>query len=156
MYFTNFSFRWQDSLAIFSCFFKMRITAKEITGFTSRKLLAIVHGVILKKVNKPMNLFRSVILLLLCLVATACAGTASQEGAVASTPTVATSPEDTPTFAQEEAVATAAPAEAAEAPEAASQAETDWLTVEGKTEDNLTFLGNPEAPVTLIDHSDFL
>jgi hypothetical protein len=32
----------------------------------------------------------------------------------------------------------------------------DWLTVEGKTADNLFYLGNPEAPVTLIDYSDFL
>ena len=32
----------------------------------------------------------------------------------------------------------------------------DWLTVEGKTADNLTYLGNPDAPVTLIDYSDFL
>lgn len=99
-----------------------------------------------------MNLFRRVILLLLCVVATACGETAPQEAAVASTPTVAAVSEVQPTSAQEEA----APAEAAEAQQAASQTETDWLTVEGKTEDNLTFLGNPEAPVTLIDHSDFL
>jgi hypothetical protein len=32
----------------------------------------------------------------------------------------------------------------------------DWLTVEGKTADNLAYLGNPDAPVTLIDYSDFL
>jgi hypothetical protein len=75
---------------------------------------------------------------------------------VASTPTTAAVPESTPTSTQEESVATAAPAEAAEAPEVASQAEPDWLTVEGKTEDYLAFLGNPEAPVTLIDYSDFL
>ena len=118
--------------------------------------MAIVHGSHPEKVSKTMNPFRIAVLLLLCFVATACGGTASQEGAVASTPSVAISPEDTPTSAQEEAVAAAAPAETAETPEVASQTETDWLTVEGKTEDNLTFLGNPEAPVTLIDHSDFL
>ena len=40
---------------------------------------------------------------------------------------------------------------------AASQAEgSDWLTVEGTTTDNLTYLGNPDAPVTIIDYSDFL
>ena len=99
-----------------------------------------------------MNSFRIALLLLLCFVATACGATASQEAAVASTPTVAAVPEVKPTSVQNEA----APAEVAEAPEVDSQAETDWLTVEGKTEDNLAFLGNPEAPVTLIDHSDFL
>ena len=93
-----------------------------------------------------MNPFRIAVLLLLCFVATACGATPSQEAAVAA------SPEATLTSVQEQGV----PAEAAETPEVASQAETDWLTVEGKTEDNLTFLGNPEAPVTLIDHSDFL
>jgi outer membrane biosynthesis protein TonB len=41
-------------------------------------------------------------------------------------------------------------------PEPAVQAEVDWLTVEGKTADNLAFLGNPDAPVTMIDYSDFL
>jgi hypothetical protein len=33
---------------------------------------------------------------------------------------------------------------------------SDWLTVEGKTADNLAYLGNPDAPVTMIDYSDFL
>ena len=32
----------------------------------------------------------------------------------------------------------------------------DWLIIEGKTADNLAYLGNPDAPVTLIDYSDFL
>lgn len=32
----------------------------------------------------------------------------------------------------------------------------DWLAVEGKTADNLFYQGNPDAPVTLIDYSDFL
>lgn len=35
-------------------------------------------------------------------------------------------------------------------------AEVNWLTVEGKTEDDLTYLGNPDAPITMIDYSDFL
>ena len=34
--------------------------------------------------------------------------------------------------------------------------EIDWLTVEGKTDNNLTYLGNPDASVTIIDYSDFL
>jgi protein-disulfide isomerase len=45
--------------------------------------------------------------------------------------------------------------EPAESVEAAA-AETNWLAVEGKTEANLTYLGNPDAPVTIIDYSDFL
>jgi len=32
----------------------------------------------------------------------------------------------------------------------------NWLTVEGKTDDNLAYLGNPAAPITIIDYSDFL
>ena len=43
-----------------------------------------------------------------------------------------------------------------EEPITAPTEETDWGTVEGKTEDNLTYLGNPNAPVTIIDYSDFL
>ena len=56
----------------------------------------------------------------------------------------------------------AAPTEPAEAPIAETepeppvQEEVDWLSVEGKTPDNLAFLGNPDAPITMIDYSDFL
>ena len=32
----------------------------------------------------------------------------------------------------------------------------NWLTVEGRTDDNLAYLGNPAAPITIIDYSDFL
>jgi hypothetical protein len=127
------------------------IGAKGYPWLYKQNFSAIVPESYPEKVSKPMNPFRIAILLLLCLVATACGAAPSQEAAVASTPTAA-APEALPASAQEES----APAEAAETPEAAARAETDWLTVEGKTEDNLTFLGNPEAPVTLIDHSDFL
>lgn len=41
-------------------------------------------------------------------------------------------------------------------PTVAPTEEIDWRTVEGKTKDNLTYLGNPDAPVTIIDYSDFL
>jgi hypothetical protein len=34
--------------------------------------------------------------------------------------------------------------------------EPDWLNYAGRTEDELMFLGNPEAPVTLVDFSDFM
>jgi hypothetical protein len=46
------------------------------------------------------------------------------------------------------------PPQAAEGP--APTATSDWLTVEGKTAENYTYLGNPEAPITLIDYSDFM
>lgn len=32
----------------------------------------------------------------------------------------------------------------------------DWLTVTGRTEEGLLYLGNPQAPVRLIDYSDFM
>ncbi|HXV43490.1 MAG TPA: hypothetical protein VEC96_10555 [Anaerolineae bacterium] len=32
----------------------------------------------------------------------------------------------------------------------------DWLNNVGRTADNLMYLGNPNAPVTVIDYSDFL
>ena len=34
--------------------------------------------------------------------------------------------------------------------------EPDWLTNVGRTADNLVYLGNPNAPITLIDFSDFM
>jgi hypothetical protein len=34
--------------------------------------------------------------------------------------------------------------------------EPDWLAYSGRTEDGLMFLGNPEAPVKMIDFSDFM
>ena len=35
-------------------------------------------------------------------------------------------------------------------------AEPDWLAYSGRTKDGLMFLGNPEAPVKMIDFSDFM
>jgi hypothetical protein len=32
----------------------------------------------------------------------------------------------------------------------------DWLKTVGRTEDQLITLGNPDAPVTMIDYSDFM
>ncbi len=32
----------------------------------------------------------------------------------------------------------------------------DWLSVQGRTADGLPTLGNPDAPVVVIDYSDFL
>ena len=34
--------------------------------------------------------------------------------------------------------------------------EPDWLNTVGRTDDGLVYLGNPEAPVTMIDYSDFM
>lgn len=34
--------------------------------------------------------------------------------------------------------------------------EVNWLEVSGKTEDGLAYLGNPDAPVTVIDYADFM
>ena len=34
--------------------------------------------------------------------------------------------------------------------------EPDWLAYSGRTEEGLMFLGNPEAPVKMIDFSDFM
>ena len=45
--------------------------------------------------------------------------------------------------------------EAEEAP-VTEPAVENWLNVEGKTGDNLAYLGNPAAPITIIDYSDFL
>lgn len=86
----------------------------------------------------------------------------------ASTTEPAAPPTHTPLPAQTEAMpepaaageqATVAPTEpeATTPPEPAPPAaEVDWLTVEGKTADDFTYLGNPDAPVTIIDYSDFL
>lgn len=51
--------------------------------------------------------------------------------------------------------ATAIPTETA-LPVPTSTPEPDWLAYSGRTEDGLMFLGNPEAPVKMIDFSDFM
>lgn len=112
------------------------------------------------------------------LILSGCGGAAPAPTAApptqASSTEPAAPPTNTPLPAQAEAIAeptaageqaTVAPTEpaAAQEPEATTPpepappaAEVDWLTVEGKTADDFTYLGNPDAPVTIIDYSDFL
>ncbi|NJN98506.1 MAG: hypothetical protein HC875_32665 [Anaerolineales bacterium] len=82
-------------------------------------------------------------------IVAACGGAGKETPLAVSTPTqVATPTEAVPVTAE---AATAPP------DKATSPAEVvDWLAVEGKTADNLFYQGNPDAPVTLIDYSDFL
>jgi hypothetical protein len=82
------------------------------------------------------------------------------------TATAASEPEPTQTSQEAAATSTSTPppteAPATETPlpaeneEVAAIETTNWLEVEGKTEDGYTYLGNPDAPVTMIDYSDFL
>ena len=41
-------------------------------------------------------------------------------------------------------------------PEPSPTPETDWLTVTGRTVENLAYRGNPNAPIRLVDYSDFM
>jgi hypothetical protein len=130
-----------------------------------------------------MKLWLSPLMILISLISVACGVTASQNPTIAvatptgSSPLSQTTIESIVTPAPEIAVestevATVAPQTttepaAATMPEATIEpveatvadpqpAVSDWLTVEGKTADNLAYLGNPDAPVTMIDYSDFL
>lgn len=37
-----------------------------------------------------------------------------------------------------------------------TDASVDWISEQSRTEDGLAMLGNPDAPVTFIDYSDFM
>lgn len=74
-----------------------------------------------------------------------------QEAAVVNT----TAPTQEAVENADEPAPTDEPATTEPAPTAEPE-EVNWLTVEGKTGDNLTYLGNPDAPVTMIDYSDFM
>ncbi len=119
------------------------------------------------------------VLMLLTALAPACGGAAGSELAepvraaiifVTPSPTaqLTATPEATSTNAP---VATATPVVLTEAtdlpaapppltatpePTPTATPEPDWLNTVGRTDDNLVYLGNPDAPVTLIDYSDFL
>jgi hypothetical protein len=106
--------------------------------------------------------------ILASLALTACGGAPSgsaQPVATEAVENVAVQAADTPTIESAAPTSTvAAQAEAATAtvestPTAAEPvaAETvDWLSVEGKTDDDYTYRGNPDAAVTILDYSDFL
>jgi hypothetical protein len=117
-----------------------------------------------KRARKRMNFWLILLIVGLLLTITACGvaapadqpPVATSAGASSVTAAPATpAPVPLPaTPVTQEAVAAstgAAPTEAASIAES-----VDWLTVEGKTADNLPYRGNPDAPVTLIDYSDFL
>lgn len=71
-------------------------------------------------------------------------------------PTVtATVPESQPTATETSPPLTATPTETA-LPAPTFTPEPDWLAFSGRTEDGLMFLGNPEAPIKMIDFSDFM
>ncbi len=61
-----------------------------------------------------------------------------------------------PTPAEVAPLEVAAPTTPAEPAADAPAETTDWLTAEGKTTDGLAYLGNPDAPITIKDYSDFL
>ena len=99
----------------------------------------------------------------LLLFATACGGNAPvaqlSPAAPTNTPAVAAAPHTPAIEPTQAAEAAATPPETLAEPATAAAPATegvDWLTVEGKTTDNLAYLGNPDAPVTIIDYSDFL
>ncbi len=118
-----------------------------------------------------------VFLVMIALFAAACTGTTAPQvsekptdtpTAIPPSPTPVP-PENTPTTLPPTATV-AAPSEkpAAETTPAPSPSPTeppaptatatavDWLTVQGRTADGLPTLGNPDAPVRVIDYSDFL
>lgn len=115
-----------------------------------------------------------VVLLATAFLMTACGGTvANSVPTVTPLPTDAPAPSPTPiptvTLPPPTATAPAATVPAAAEPvatEAPTAAPTDtvalptptpdWLLVEGRSADGLPTLGNPDAPITVLDYSDFL
>lgn len=116
-----------------------------------------------------------VFLVIIALFAAACTGTTTPQvsekpvdapTAIPPSPTPVP-PENTPTTppptatvaaSSEEAAAEATPMPSPSPTEPPAPAATavDWLTVQGRTTDGLPTLGNPDAPVRVIDYSDFL
>ena len=127
-----------------------------------------------------MKRYSPIILIFLSFILAACGPAAAPEVAVAppepaatnttSPPTETPLPELDPTETLVEAVVEVSEAEPtlaptdtpAPAPTATTEPPTpvpepvDWLASVGRTSDNLMFLGNPEAPITMTDYSDFM
>jgi hypothetical protein len=131
---------------------------------------------------KPIRWLISIVLLSLTL--TACGGVAAPEEAAQAPPAATatntalptTEPPPAPTATElpppsptatlvvvattaVEPTPTDPPAPATEPPSPAENADAgpvDWLASVGRTEDGLMYLGNPDAPVTLTDYSDFM
>jgi protein-disulfide isomerase len=106
-----------------------------------------------KRDNISMNFWLSPFILSMLLVTAAC-GVAPPESVVvqsATMPPASATATDTPVAEPTQITLTTAESAATPRPET-----IDWLTIEGKTADNLPYLGNPDAPVTIIDYSDFL
>ena len=83
------------------------------------------------------------------------------EDTVAQTADTPTVDPATPTLPVNDAQTEAATATTESMPTSAEPATeaketTDWLSVEGKTDDGYTYRGNPDAAVTILDYSDFL
>lgn len=77
------------------------------------------------------------------------------------TPTIAVVPTDLPTSVPEPAEATAIPTDVPAAEEVvaepiAEESAPETAVISGRTEEGAFFYGNPNAPITLIDYSDFL
>ena len=78
-------------------------------------------------------------------------------------PTVTIQPVEMPTLEGAAAEPTATPtplptmtASPTVTPTPTPTPDVDWSTVSGQTAEGLNYLGNPQAPVTMIDFSDFM
>ncbi len=117
------------------------------------------------------------ILLAMALLAVACGGTVANTAPTATPPPPTEKPAPSPTPEPTETplppTATAAKAPSPAATDAVAMEKPtvaptdtvappsptpapDWLSVEGRTADGLPTLGNPDAPVVVVDYSDFL
>lgn len=91
---------------------------------------------------------------------------AVDEASATNTPTIVPDPTATATLVIQPTEPGAEPVEEATPTEVAGPSLADtptptvevvnWLDVEGQTDSGQYYLGNPDAPVTMIDYSDFL
>jgi hypothetical protein len=100
---------------------------------------------------KPIRWRISIVLLSLTL--TACGGVAAPEEAAQAPPAATATNTALPTTEPPLAPTATEPPSPAENADAT---QVDWLASVGRTVDGLMYLGNPDAPVTLTDYSDFM